>query len=276
VSRAARSARGRASGFQHVFLELIAMSSETIGAGYNYYTSTEASSGDLARSRRDCEALGRLRLNPVLGDMDYLIFKPRAAIVRDFCAEVTGTGLVVLDIGGRIQPYRPLLDGKASQHIGIDLILEGLVDVIADGTRLPFQDDSVDVILCNDALQYFARPREGIEEMLRVLRPGGRLILSTRSNYPEHHDEHWRFFPHSLRAMTERFSSVSIRPESNSAAGVVLYLNVLLHRDIQGYRLNRLAQMTSIPLLNLLGDVLNRVGRKHTRAACGYTLSAIK
>lgn len=251
------------------------MASDPIGSGYNYYSSSVASA-DLERSRRDCTELGRLRLNPVLGDVDYLIFRYRAPIVENWCAAITESGLVVLDIGGRIQPYRSLLENRASQYIGVDLILEGWVDVLADGECLPFKDDSVDLILCNDALQYFPDPMRGVHEMHRVLRPGGRLILSTRSSYPEHHDEHWRFLPHGLRRLTSRFSSVDIRSEGNSAAGVALYLNVLLHRDIHSYRLNRVARATTIPLINLLGRLLTKVGAKHTRASWGHSLLAIK
>lgn len=251
------------------------MNSDPSGSGYKYFSSG-VSSTDWERSRQNCKELSRLRLNPPLDDVDYLIFKLRAPIVEHWCNTIIGSDLVVLDIGGRIQPYRTLLEDRASHYIGVDLIPEGLVDVIADGECLPFKDGSVDVILCNDALQYFPRPMQGIDEMHRVLRPGGRLILSTRSSYPEHHDEHWRFFPHSLRHLTKNFSSVDIRPESNSAAGVALYLNVLLHRDIRGYRLNRIAQSTTIPLINLLGRVLARLGAKHTRGTWGHSLLAVK
>lgn len=251
------------------------MSSTPANPGYTYYSSS-VTSQDLERSRKNCAELSRLRLNPPISDLDYLTFKLRASIIKKWCAHLDGSELLVLDIGGRIQPYRPLLKDRTRHYIGVDLALEGLVDVISDGTCLPFADSSVDVVFCNDTLQYIPEPSRAIAEIHRVLRPGGRLILSTRSSFPEHHDEHWRFFPIGLRYLTRAFSSVEIEPEGNSAVGVAIFVNDLLHRYIGSYRLRRIAQLTSIPSINLLGSLLSHVRAKQTRGTCGYSLLAIK
>lgn len=42
-----------------------------------------------------------------------------------------------------------------------------------DGRRIPFDDASVDRVLCNDALHHVPNVREVIAEMSRVLKPGG-------------------------------------------------------------------------------------------------------
>lgn len=48
----------------------------------------------------------------------------------------------------------------------------------ADGARLPFPEDSLDAVFANMYLHHIADPAEAIREMVRVLRPGGRLVIT--------------------------------------------------------------------------------------------------
>ncbi len=49
---------------------------------------------------------------------------------------------------------------------------------IGDATALPFADASMDVTLCLGVLEYVPEPQQVLMELRRVLRPGGRLIVS--------------------------------------------------------------------------------------------------
>ena len=46
----------------------------------------------------------------------------------------------------------------------------------ADVRNLPFADDSFDLILVGHLLEHLVHPVQGIEELVRVLRPGGMLV----------------------------------------------------------------------------------------------------
>lgn len=48
----------------------------------------------------------------------------------------------------------------------------------ADAERLPFAEGSFDRVLCGLGLMFFPHPAVAVEEIRRVLRPGGRLALS--------------------------------------------------------------------------------------------------
>ncbi len=50
--------------------------------------------------------------------------------------------------------------------------------VVADGEALPFASASVDRVLCGLGLMFFPDEDAALGEMLRVLRPGGRIALS--------------------------------------------------------------------------------------------------
>jgi len=47
----------------------------------------------------------------------------------------------------------------------------------ADAMRLPFADAAFDVVTANDSMEHFADPAAALQELARVLRPGGRLFL---------------------------------------------------------------------------------------------------
>ncbi|GAB3953330.1 hypothetical protein GCM10029976_093290 [Kribbella albertanoniae] len=49
------------------------------------------------------------------------------------------------------------------------------VDGLSD--KLPFDDESVDVVRCERVLQHVEDPAGSVQEMARVLRPGGRIVL---------------------------------------------------------------------------------------------------
>lgn len=51
-----------------------------------------------------------------------------------------------------------------------------------DCTKLAFDDDSFDVVTCQTFLMHVGDPRAVVREMLRVLRPGGRLLLAEPNN----------------------------------------------------------------------------------------------
>ena len=66
------------------------------------------------------------------------------------------------------------------QHAGaffVELKLANVETQIADAEELPFADASVDIVTCRIAPHHFPHPDRFIEEVARVLRPGGRFVL---------------------------------------------------------------------------------------------------
>lgn len=174
---------------------------------YSYYSSSKFDAQKLRNSKSGAIDMGEFRLNPHLQESDSLIYLNRRPILTNWLTALPGHDLTLLDIGGRIQPYRPLVQEKVQRYVAIDLQMEGLVDIVANGERLPFKDNSFDVVLCSDALQYIPDAPGAVTEMHRVLRPDGTLLLTTRGCYPEDHSEYWRFIPSGLRYLTRMFDT---------------------------------------------------------------------
>lgn len=49
-----------------------------------------------------------------------------------------------------------------------------------DASNLPFDDDTFDAVTCMEALEFTPNPRAALAELVRVLRPGGVLLVTNR------------------------------------------------------------------------------------------------
>jgi len=68
----------------------------------------------------------------------------------------------------------------ARQKIAADHFASYISLIHRDARELPFNDDSFDVVTCLEALEFLPDPRIALQEMIRVLRPGGLLLTTIR------------------------------------------------------------------------------------------------
>ena len=94
---------------------------------------------------------------------------------------------VCLDIGAGVAPRRAEISRQfaVKQYVALDFVLSDAVSVIADARHLPVRDHSVDLVICFEVLQHIADYRTVLDEMKRVLRPGGNVMLSFPFIYGE-------------------------------------------------------------------------------------------
>jgi SAM-dependent methyltransferase len=205
--------------------------------------------------------MGRGRLNPSIRDPDYLVLRARVRLLSKWLKDLPGEKLRVLDVGGRIQPYRPLFEDRLERYVAIDPILEGLVDVVAVGENLPFPNNTFDVVLCTQVLSYVSDPFRVVNEFHRVLKPKGSLLVSVPSFFPIHHDERWRILPDGLRILLSRFSIVEVAAEGNSIAGICRTLNIIMNKLFLNRIARYLLSVCVIPFFNVAGIYLDRLSR---------------
>ncbi|GED96049.1 putative methyltransferase [Gordonia crocea] len=100
---------------------------------------------------------------------------------------LAGTGgAVVLDVGGGPGYFADAFARRGVRYLAVDpdageLRAAGLAHrttVRAAGEALPFADGSVDVCLSSNVVEHTPRPWEMADEMIRVTRPGGVIIIS--------------------------------------------------------------------------------------------------
>jgi SAM-dependent methyltransferase len=203
-------------------------------------------------TREQANREGRERLNPSLANPSWLVLRERRRLFSRWLTAVPGKELIVLDVGGRIQPYRPLLEARVGQYIAVDLRHTPLVSAIARAELLPMRDNQFDLVICTQVLEYISDPRQAIREIHRVLKPGGKLLLSVPAMFPRDSEEDaWRFLPCSLRMLLAPFRDVEILPEGSSIHGFFRTMALGVIYFARPAILTTLLRLTLIPLLNL-------------------------
>jgi SAM-dependent methyltransferase len=144
----------------------------------------------------------------------------RSKTFVDFAIQEIAKQQIVLDVGGGVRFGKWLRDYEhlfsACDYRTFDYDESTHADVIGDIHALPLEDESVDGIICSSVLEHVANPLLAMEELRRILRPGGKLFLYVPSIYPYHahrghYPDYWRFFEDTLRLMCEGLSDVRIQ-----------------------------------------------------------------
>ncbi|UGQ14719.1 demethylmenaquinone methyltransferase [Yinghuangia sp. ASG 101] len=82
-----------------------------------------------------------------------------------------------------------------------------------DATRLPFADDTFDAVTISFGLRNVSDPKAGLAEMLRVTRPGGRLVVCEFS-HPTWRPFRTVYVEYLMRALPSVATAVSSNPEA--------------------------------------------------------------
>ncbi len=211
-------------------------------------------------SQAQLERDARERLYPSLSNPSWLVLRQRRKILLSRIHRLAPRDLCVLDVGGRIQPYRPLIEGRLKQYVALDLKARSLVDVVGRGEQMPFADGQFDFVLCTQMLEYAPDPGRVIAEIYRVLKPAGVLFLSVPAVYPrESDDDCWRFMPHSLRTLLGAFQGCEIVPEGSSISGFFRTISACLVLCAHPAALGKALRFTLVPVLNLTAASLEWV-----------------
>jgi SAM-dependent methyltransferase len=169
----------------------------------------------------------------------------------------------LLDLGGRESPYEELAKGFPVRWVSADLKRYGRTEILADAQGLPFRDAGFDLVLCTQVFGYIPSLSSVAGEIHRVLKPGGRAILTEASVFPPWGEgARWRILPDGWKTVLRDFSECEVQAELTTSASlfrvVNLYLAILLPRV---FLLGKIWRVLLCPLFNLLGRWMNRWSR---------------
>lgn len=108
--------------------------------------------------------------------------------IRAFAFQISGR---ILDVGCGRKPYEHLFK-NCTEYIGMDIDNPGhdhtneKIDVYYDGKIFPFEDKSFDAVLTNQVFEHVFNPDNFMREIFRVLKPGGKLLLTVPFVWDEH------------------------------------------------------------------------------------------
>jgi SAM-dependent methyltransferase len=103
-----------------------------------------------------------------------------------------GVGMYASQIGSRYDAVVEMFD------IELERVAEAQIDtpraLVAAAESLPYRDNTFDSILSSDVIEHVVDDRQSAHELVRVLKPGGRIILFTPNRwYPFETHGHYHF-----------------------------------------------------------------------------------
>ncbi len=144
---------------------------------------------------------------------------------------------LIIDIGGGLR-----VDGNRNNRIEkesewllpyiknadykvLDKIPDYNPDIVADAHNLPFDDNSIDAIICIAVLEHVEDPQKVSREIYRTLKPGGFCFLYVPFLYYYHpmegyYKDFFRFTKDGILYLTRDFKTVEIENVRGSASTV--------------------------------------------------------
>ncbi|MCX7016043.1 MAG: class I SAM-dependent methyltransferase [Candidatus Sumerlaeota bacterium] len=120
-----------------------------------------------------------------------------------------------LDIGPQPNSLSTRLFSSRFEYATLDIDTASGADIVADICHMPqVLGDSFGVIVCTEVLEHTRNPFAAVEELARVLRPGGHLLCTTPFNLRIHGPapDCWRFTEDGLRVLfAAHFAILEIR-----------------------------------------------------------------
>ncbi|TSC72471.1 MAG: methylase involved in ubiquinone/menaquinone biosynthesi [Parcubacteria group bacterium Gr01-1014_38] len=133
-----------------------------------------------------------------------------------------------LDAGAGTLTYRSVLLPHVQEYRSLDVTrTHPALDYLGDVQAMPLPDGSFDTVLCAEVLEHIPDPRRALAEIRRVLRPGGKLIITVPHLGYLHNEpnDFYRYTTYGLRRLLEDggFAVLSLEP----SGGIFCFLQLI-------------------------------------------------
>ncbi|MFA5736846.1 MAG: methyltransferase domain-containing protein [Candidatus Paceibacterota bacterium] len=172
---------------------------------------------------------------------------------------------IILDIGAGMGPYQKLINYDKYIPLDIENRSNDPNLIIGDlNKKIPLQNNYADGVICTEVLEHIKNPQNALNEIYRVLKKDGFLILTTPMTWPLHEEPHdyYRYTKYGLKYLLENAGFVNIKIEPSCcypytiAQLVVTYLRpkiyvpIVILINIFGVLASKFNQNYNMPLNN--------------------------
>jgi SAM-dependent methyltransferase len=184
------------------------------------------------------------RLYPRLWDACYLSLTDLRVGIAQVAPVIKGK---VIDFGSGSKPYQELF-ANVESYRGVDFIIHDAKDILLKNPDcLPMPNESVDNVLSFQVLEHVQKPQQYLRECHRVLKPGGRLLLTTHGTWCYHpgpnNGDFWRWTHDGLENIFQECGFAVERKEGLTHGSRCLMQMLLILQDPFRHRQTRLRGM---------------------------------
>ena len=111
------------------------------------------------------------------------------------------------------------------RYVGTDIAYNSDASVISDAHRLPFADETFDVVYSTKAFEHLSQPWVAMNEIHRVLKNGGRIFGSV-AFLEGFHDSYFHFTHYGVRSILE-YAGFEVEALGPGYLGTVALCNML-------------------------------------------------
>lgn len=200
------------------------------------------------------QSTGRNRSRPRIVDSDWMVLRELWDAIEQFATGYATAGSTALDFGCGSQPYRTIFERRGLAYRGADFGDRADVVIAEDGS-IAAPDASADLVLSFQVLEHVRDLDTYLAEARRVLRPGGRLLLSTHGTwlYHPHPEDHRRW---TRPGLIHELEAGGWMVESCEAIVGPLAWTTLIRLTGYSFALRRIP-LIGKPLAAMLGIVMN-------------------
>lgn len=152
---------------------------------------------------------------------------------------------------------------KDANYKILDKVSDFKPDIVGDIHNLPFSDQSIDAIICIAVLEHVENPLKAMNEIYRVLKPGGYAFIYVPFLYYYHplkgyYKDFYRFTYDGIEYLTKDFKQVEIKNVRGAFATIFNLLPIFSKKNY---------------MFDWLDRILNKTSSKQTS---GYNIFCIK
>lgn len=179
----------------------------------------------------------------------------------------------VLDVGCGRKPYDKYC--ICTKYVGLEIEtpenrLNKQADFYYDGSKFPFCDAEFDGIVTNQVFEHVFTPETFLNEIWRVLKPGGLLVMSVPFVWDEHEQpyDYARYSSFGLKHLlvNNGFEIMEHYKSCNDISAVIQLLNAYIYKIVFNrsnyFKIALTLAITSV--INIVGLVLSKILPKNS------------
>jgi SAM-dependent methyltransferase len=174
----------------------------------------------------------------------------------------------LLDVGCGNKPYQENFNVKSYKGLDIDTPLtriRAVADDFYDGHVFPYTSNQFDSVLTNQVLEHVFNPDQFLQEINRVLKFNGKLLLTAPFLWDEHEQpyDYARYSSFGLKALLEKNGFSIISHEKLGANATILFqlTNAYLFKIIKSWPIfaRIIFTITVMAFINIAGLIIGKI-----------------